>query len=448
VLLIRVYALVIWITAACAGGVAAADPPVIRPGDALSNALMERNFDETVRILDANPGLLRAIRPRGGKEPGGDYTLLHQAAVWGHIGTVAELLRRGLDVNSPTIPRRDDPGGLTPLHIAAERGNVDLMRLLITQGADVNRAAGNGLTPLQAAVKSFDVERRFRLLDPTSPGSRECRWHEAKDVLIEHGAQLDIFVASALGDRTFVANALEANRHLARAHDAEHYTPLHYAASGGDVAIARQLLRADAAVDPKANWWAGSPLHWAIRNDRLEMVKFLVHQGADLEFWSNNGPPLSEAINAKCDEIVEFLIMRGADVNACNADGVRPLQLAVRSRNLTLVALLLRMGADPNGRLGERTRSDFVDRDPAETPFDLATRCGMPEVAELVAKYGGRPGSELTEVRTIRVEPEIASPARQGPSVWLSTIVFTVAGIAVLGAVASMAGGKRRGASP
>jgi hypothetical protein len=70
-------------------------------------------------------------------------TALGEAARWGHIELVRELLQAGADVNS-----RDNAGS-TPLMLAASGGNVEAMRLLLEAGADVNAQDDRkGMTPL------------------------------------------------------------------------------------------------------------------------------------------------------------------------------------------------------------------------------------------------------------------------------------------------------------
>ena len=69
-------------------------------------------------------------------------TPLHIAALYGHVETVQECLKRGANVNA-----RDEDAS-TPLHDACAGGHVDIAWLLIQKRANVNAVDSDGDTPL------------------------------------------------------------------------------------------------------------------------------------------------------------------------------------------------------------------------------------------------------------------------------------------------------------
>ena len=77
-------------------------------------------------------------RSRTGETP------LFNAAKYGHVSVVRELLRLGADPNSRDI------GGLTPLH---ETSDIGVAKLLVAAGADINARHNGGLTPLDSYVQ-------------------------------------------------------------------------------------------------------------------------------------------------------------------------------------------------------------------------------------------------------------------------------------------------------
>jgi ankyrin repeat protein len=91
------------------------------------------------------------------------------------------------------------------------------------------------------------------------------------------------------------------------------------AAERQDWTEVRALLK-DKKVDPRGRQGDGATaLHWAVHRGNLE--------------------------------IVDLLIGAGADVNAANAHGVTPLALAAENAQPTMVARLLKAGANPNAAL-------------------------------------------------------------------------------------------------
>lgn len=84
---------------------------------------------------------------------GSAVTPLLYAVRAGHVEIARLLLGNGADVNvaiSATDPRYP---GLSPLHAAAISGNADMVRLLLERGADPSARDGQGLTPLESALK-------------------------------------------------------------------------------------------------------------------------------------------------------------------------------------------------------------------------------------------------------------------------------------------------------
>jgi ankyrin repeat protein len=60
---------------------------------------------------------------------------------------------------------------------------------------------------------------------------------------------------------------------------------------------------------------AGTPLNIAIREERWDIVKFLIQSGADLNLTDIYGTPLGLTIRKGCWDIVKLLIENGADIN-------------------------------------------------------------------------------------------------------------------------------------
>jgi len=88
-----------------------------------------------------------------------------------------------------------------------------------------------------------------------------------------------------------------------------------------------------------------TPLWYAVKAGKIEVVKLLVEAGADVN--AGGWPPLCEAVDYENTAIAEYLIDHGANVNA--PQGWGPLQEAA-TFSIEMVKLLVARGADINTR--------------------------------------------------------------------------------------------------
>lgn len=130
------------------------------------------------------------------------------------------------------------------------------------------------------------------------------------------------------------------------------FTPLHTAAHGRNIEIVRYLVSKGADVNAvKKAGNAGTPIGWAILNDDLVMAKFLKEHGAKVsqKFWPSE---LWKAIRTGNPEMVEWVLeQEGINPNLPDeVDGDTALHQAVREQegpNLQIVQILLKHKADP-----------------------------------------------------------------------------------------------------
>jgi uncharacterized protein len=163
---------------------------------------------------------------------------------------------------------------------------------------------------------------------------------ELTEVFVRHGAKLDLFEASATGN-------------LGRV---------------------RQLLD-DAPA--KMNSFAPDgfyPLGLAAFFGHRDVVEFLLEHGADVHLVARN-PQRVTALHAAASrrdlEIVRMLLKHGADPNALQHKEFAPLHAAAANGDENIARLLLTHGA----RVDART-------DDGKTPYDLANEHGHHPVAE------------------------------------------------------------------
>ena len=92
-------------------------------------------------------------------------------------------------------------------------------------------------------------------------------------------------------------------------------------------------------------------LHHACEKDNLNLVKFLVEHGANVNIDSVCGYPINLCSPTKEGvDIAKYLISKGADLHLANSEShIEPLlHMAVKSGDFDFINLILKEGIDPN----------------------------------------------------------------------------------------------------
>lgn len=124
-----------------------------------------------------------------------------------------------------------------------------------------------------------------------------------------------------------------------------------YAVTANSLEDVQRLFEAGASrEDP----W-GTPLHVAARFGDSAMLNHLVSVGFALEdYGAASGPALLVAATENRVDNVKWLVENGADVNATDTRGVPVIRFALACRNQRLVDYLLDAGATPDQMTRER----------------------------------------------------------------------------------------------
>jgi len=152
--------------------------------------------------------------------------------------------------------------------------------------------------------------------------------------------------------------------------------PLHHAAAGGDVEIARLLVDKGFKVNAGDADYK-TPLAWANEHGRTEMAAFLATRGAVPE------DRVSRALDAAAQgdgATVRRLVDEGLDPNTSQAWGKTLLHYAAGAGDTQTAELLLTKGAD----LAARNHA-------GETPLDVAARRNQAEMVQLLCRPGRAP---------------------------------------------------------
>ncbi|HEX9409337.1 MAG TPA: ankyrin repeat domain-containing protein [Methylomirabilota bacterium] len=154
-------------------------------------------------------------------------------------------------------------------------------------------------------------------------------YHHKPDVvacLRRHVATLDIFEASALGERDRVSALLDTDPHLANAVAGDGFGPLGLARFFGHEPVARQLLEHGAKVDEaSSNAMHVMPLHSAAAARSVPIARLLLERGAPVDARQGGGslgftPLMEAAFNGQAD-MVETLLGHGAHPGLRDEEG-------------------------------------------------------------------------------------------------------------------------------
>ncbi len=343
----------------------------------LADAMQNQDFaTATVLLADADVTTTQ----------GDGSTALHWAVYWQQNELVAQLLKKGADVQAATRL------GATPLYLAAVNGDAALLQVLLTAGADPNLTVlSNGETPLMFAARSGNVAAVSTLLD-ASANVEAKEDYRGSNALLWAAEQNHADVVQLLLER------------------------------GANVNARSKTIISQGRQGPGAPEGGLSALMLASRENGLETVNVLLAHKALLNQQSAGGhTALLAAIQNANVAISTLLLEHGADPSLANDKGWNPLYMAVKMRSLEkgtmpnpvidlagmygVIELLLDKGADVNARLQADTevhnsiRSTWLDEAGA-TPFLRASLCADLKVMKLLLERGADPKIAATDGTT------------------------------------------------
>lgn len=136
--------------------------------------------------------------------------------------------------------------------------------------------------------------------------------------------------------------------------DLNYFTPLHHAVKNSDLSMVRYLLSIGADLNSRANVsnLRNTPLHIAASTNNqssLEIMRLLLERGASCHDVNTElDSPLHLAVFSNRLDHVDLLIRHGARLNCTNSSGQTPLHSAVFVDSPEIVDRLLVAGANPN----------------------------------------------------------------------------------------------------
>lgn len=214
-----------------------------------------------------------------------------------------------------------------------------------------------------------------------------------------------LIVASKAGDIRNVVELIWKNENIEQKDPIESATSLHWAAINGHFSVVECLVEKKANIDSchqNAESSGSTPLAWAARMGKKEVVAYLLKHGADPNHEDSlNQNPLHEAKessdletiqlirnqklilaceNNKLDE-VKILLDQGANINSqclkLESEGDTPLIRAIVKGYTSIVDELLRRNANVHSRNKHN-----------HTPLTVAATCGNNELLQRLFSHG------------------------------------------------------------
>lgn len=225
----------------------------------------------------------------------------------------------------------------TPLMIASSYGHYDIAKALIDNGALVNLRAGDGFNALMEAVRTGNIEIAKLLIEHNSDiniknkdGKNmimiacEKGNEEMFNILIENNADINeksswgasaLIYASEKGNINIMQYLIDNGIDVNGKADDNGDTPLLWAVTGQNPYEASKLLIENGANVNATNYGGVAPAT-ILAASTPKVVKLLKDNGADLDTkFLDYYPPIAIAAGAGNLEIVKALVENGADVN-------------------------------------------------------------------------------------------------------------------------------------
>ncbi|XP_069813575.1 transient receptor potential cation channel subfamily A member 1 isoform X2 [Dendropsophus ebraccatus] len=305
-----------------------------------------------------------------------EATPLHYASKYGHLELMLLIINESCD----EVLNAVDNKGNTPLHWSVQKNQVDSVKVLLSRGANPNLLNYYRMSPLHMAIYLHYNHIVEALLDcsatnvnlegdlENTPIMQACYKDnsEALVMLFNHGAKLckrnkigcfPIHMTAFAGSLKCMDLILKKGEEFGFSiedhinfTDNEKSSPLHVAVQNGRLEIVKACISYGAKIDLKQIDNA-TPLHFAATQGATEIVKFMIasytgeNNILDLPD-GNNETPLHKSCLFDHVELADYLLSMGANIDSVDNESRTPLLMATSCSSWKIVNLLLEKGAD------------------------------------------------------------------------------------------------------
>ncbi|UCE40399.1 MAG: ankyrin repeat domain-containing protein [Candidatus Aminicenantes bacterium] len=187
----------------------------------------------------------------------------------------------------------------------------------------------------------------------------------------------DIYIASYRGDLETVKRWIEENPELVNSRNSNGRFPLEMAAQTGQIEIVKYLL--EKGADVNLNRGGATALHMAaLYGGKTELITLLLEAGADINAKTGDGvTPLNLAVIGKQKDIAELLLDKGGEMNLENQNFTQLLYISASCGIKRIADIALKKEVDFLFRTGN-----------GDTMLHAASEGGMSELARLLLSKG------------------------------------------------------------
>ena len=266
-----------------------------------------------------------------------------------------------------------------PIHVVANHGDIELFKHIEAKTKNMNPKDWVGKTPLHYAAFEGHLEI--------------CRWYMkntrgVNDTYNNGGTALHL---AAINDHVETFKCLLENGGDLCLKNKFGQTTLHIAAESGCMKICKTIVEIHDGIDimNTVDIDGRTPIFEAVDKGFLEIVKFLLNSGGDLNFRNNQGNTAlhTAAINGHLAlndriqysaEVVIFILANVIDKNPANENGDTPLHEAAKKGFLEICKLICQhvKHTNPENNFGQ-------------TPIFNAVEVGKLETVKLLFECGG-----------------------------------------------------------
>lgn len=311
---------------------------IIKPSDELLS-LLEKNKKKTgvAEIIELiNEGGINASSKTeiniGDVTHYPNSTPLMIASSYGHYDMAKALIDNGALVNL----RADD--GFNALMEAVRTGNIEIAKLLIEHNSDINIKNKDGKNMIMIACEKGNEEMFNLLIENNADINEKSSWGASALIYASEKGNINIM-------QYLIDNGIDVNGKA----DDNGDTPLLWAVTGQNPYEASKLLIENGANVNATNDSGVAPAT-ILAASTPKVVKLLKDNGADLDTkFLDYYPPIAIAAGAGNLEIVKALVENGADVNYYPNDiNYTAIFHAIDQHNYEVAEYLFKNGVDLN----------------------------------------------------------------------------------------------------